>query len=54
MLDENKYNKILVKFEQKRSKVKIVKEKDVQNWPGVKNGYINEFDALEMFNSYFC
>jgi hypothetical protein len=54
MLDKNKYNKILVKFEQKRSKVKIVKEKDVQNWPGVKSGYINEFDSLEMFNSYFC
>jgi len=43
----------LVKYEKKRSNVKIVKESDVKNWPGVKSGYLSEIHALEMFRNYF-
>ena len=53
MNDNTKFNNILVKYEQKRSKIKIVKEDNASNWPGVKNGYLNIEDALEMFNKYF-
>ena len=47
------YNEVIVKYEKKRSNVKIVKESDIKNWPGVKSGYLNKIDALEMFNNYF-
>ena len=30
------YNEVIVKYEKKRSNVKIVKESDIKNWPGVK------------------
>ena len=53
MIDNTKFNDILVKYEQKRSKIKIVKESEVDNWVGVKSGYLNREDALEMFNTYF-
>ena len=53
MNDNIKFNDILVKYEQKRSKIKIVKDDNVSNWPGVKSGYLNREDALEMFNKYF-
>ena len=52
-MNNNKYEYIPVKYEQKRSKIKIVNDKDVENWPGVKSGYLNKEDAIEMFNSYF-
>lgn len=47
------YENILVKYENKRSQVKIVRECDVEKWPGVKSGYINKESALEFFNSHF-
>lgn len=47
------YNEIIVKYEKNRSNVKIVKENDIDNWPGVKSGYLSRNDALEMFNNYF-
>lgn len=50
---KNKYNEILVKYEQNRTSVKIVRESDVENWPGVKSGWLSKDDALEMFYSYF-
>tara|TARA_Y100000816_G_C26076308_1_gene566624 strand:+ start:64 stop:870 length:807 start_codon:yes stop_codon:yes gene_type:complete len=50
---KNKYDEILVKYEQNRTRVKIVRESDVENWSGVKSGWLSKDDALEMFNSYF-
>ena len=44
---------ISVKYDTSRIKVKIVKENDVQNWFGVKSGFLTAKDALEMFGSYF-
>tara|TARA_B100001059_G_scaffold109603_1_gene109672 strand:- start:7726 stop:8496 length:771 start_codon:yes stop_codon:yes gene_type:complete len=53
MNDNSKFNDILVKYEKYRTNIKIVKEKEVENWPGVKSGYLNTEDALEIFNKYF-
>jgi len=53
MNDNSKFNNILVKYEKCRTNVKIVKEGEVGNWPGVKSGYLNKNDALEIFNTYF-
>ena len=53
MCDPEIFGEIIVKFESKRSNVRIVKEDEVNNWPGVKSGYLNKQDALEMFNRYF-
>lgn len=52
-INKDKYGEIIVKYEKKRTNVKIVKEEDVNNWPGVKSGYLSSNDALEMFNHYF-
>ena len=48
-----KYELIQVKYDTERVRIKIIKENDVLNWPGVKSGYLNENDAIEMFNKYF-
>ena len=47
---KNKYNKIMVKYERKRSNIKIVSENDVDDWPAVKNEYVGSKDALELFH----
>jgi len=47
------FEHVAVKYDRSRVKVKIVREKEVTNWPGVKSGYLHEEDALEMFNKYF-
>ena len=49
----NSYENLEVKYDNLRVNVKIIHEKDISNWPGVKSKYISEEDALEMFNSYF-
>ena len=51
--DNKDYDNIRVKFDTTRVKVKIVKIDDINNWPGVKSGYLSNKDALEMFNKYF-
>ena len=47
------YENLEVKYENFRVKVKIINQKDISNWPGVKSKYLSEEDALEMFNGYF-
>jgi hypothetical protein len=49
----NTYENLQVKYDNSRVKVKIIHEKDISNWPGVKSKYISDKDALEMFNKYF-
>ena len=44
---------VLVKYEQVRSNIKIVKLCGSKNWPGVKSGFLKKSHAEEMFNSYF-
>jgi hypothetical protein len=53
MNDNNKYENIPVKYDNVRVNVKIVKENDVENWPGVKSKWLKKEDALEMFYKYF-
>ena len=54
LLQKNKqYELVQVKYDTERVRIKIIKENDVLNWPGVKSGYLNENDAIEMFNKYF-
>jgi len=60
ILDNSKFNNILVKYETKRSNIKIVRSAEARSWPGVirsiidpKGGFLMENDALEMFNAYF-
>lgn len=47
------YENLEVKYDNSRVKVKIINQKDISNWPGVKSKYLSEEDALEMFNCYF-
>ncbi len=47
------FENVAVKYDSSRVNVKIVRETEVSNWPGVKSGYLNQEDALEMFNKYF-
>ena len=47
------FNEVLVKYEKERSNVKIVDVSKIDDWPGVKSGYLTKTDAEEMFNSYF-
>ncbi len=53
MNNKDLFNDVIVKYEINRSKVKVVNENEVDSWPGVKSGFLNNTDALEMFNSYF-
>lgn len=42
-----------VKYEKKRTNIKIVNRNDSINWPGVKSNYIQQEDALSLFDSFF-
>lgn len=42
-----------VKYEKKRTNIKIVNRNDSINWPGVKSNYIPQEDALSLFDSFF-
>lgn len=53
MNNNNFYNEIAVKYDDTRVKIKIVNVNDINNWPGVKSGYLSNEDALEIFNKYF-
>ena len=46
-------NKIIVKFNSKKVKVKIIHRNDSYKWTGVLSKYISEQDSLELFDSFF-
>ena len=48
-----KYNSVKVAFEEKRSSLKFVDEKDIEKWPAVSNNFCSKKDALEFFNKFF-
>ena len=51
--NKNKYDNLIVKYDTHRVNVKIVREANVYEWPGVKSGWLSKEDALEMFCRYF-
>lgn len=48
-----KFRKVIVTFEKKRSNFKIVDQKEVERWPAVLNNFCSKEDALELFSKYF-
>lgn len=48
-----KFRKVIVTFEKKRSNIKIVDQKKVDRWPAVLNNFCSKEDALELFDKYF-
>tara|TARA_B100000401_G_C52382966_1_gene520454 strand:- start:178 stop:585 length:408 start_codon:yes stop_codon:yes gene_type:complete len=52
-INPKKYNLITVKFDTKRVKYKIVDNKEVKDWPGVKSGFVDIKDSLEIYRKYF-
>ena len=48
-----KFRKVIVTFEKKRSNIKIVDQKEVESWPAVMNNFCSKEDALELFSKYF-
>ena len=49
---EDKYNKVLVSFEGKRSKIKIVDIKNIKKWPALTSLYCSEDDAREFLKKF--
>ena len=47
------YESIPVKYDNVRVNIRVVKEGNVNNWTGVRSGWLKREDALEMFNKYF-
>tara|TARA_Y100001968_G_C19427808_1_gene755336 strand:+ start:1138 stop:2028 length:891 start_codon:yes stop_codon:yes gene_type:complete len=47
------YNLIGVKYDQKRVKYRYVDDKKIREWPGIKSGYTNIVDSLEMYSKFF-
>ena len=52
-INEDYYKKIIVAFEEKRSSLKIVDQKDVDKWPAVINNLCSKEEALELFKKFF-
>ena len=44
---------IEVCFDEKRVNYKIMKEKDISSWPGIKSNFLSIKDSLEFFYSFF-
>ena len=49
---KDKYNKVLVSFERKRSNIKIVDIKNVKKWPALTSLFCSEEDALEFLKKF--
>ena len=48
-----KFNKVLVKFEDRRTNLKVVYLKNIDKWPAVKNNFCSITEAKELFYKYF-
>ncbi len=49
----NQFKKVSVAFEENRSSLRFVDEKDIDKWPAVANHFCSKKDALEMFYKFF-
>lgn len=49
---KDKYNKVLVSFEGKRSTIKIVDIKNIKKWPALTSLYCSEDDAREFLKKF--
>ena len=49
---KDKYNKVLVSFESKRSKIKIVDIKNIKKWPALTSLFCSEEDAIEFLKKF--
>jgi len=47
------YNFISVKYDLKRLKVNVVNNKEISEWPGIKSGFVDIADSLELYEKYF-
>ena len=52
-LNSKKYNLVSVKYDLKRVKYRNVNNKEIEIWPGIKSGYIDSKDSLELYENYF-
>ena len=52
-LNLTNYNLMNVKYDLKRVNYRIVNNKEIDYWPGVRSGYINKKDGLELYLKYF-
>ncbi len=52
-LNSKDYNLINVKYDLMRVNYKDVTNKEINDWPGIKSGYVNSVDSLEFFEKYF-
>lgn len=53
MINSDLHNFVSVKYESKRVNYKIVNNKAIDNWPGIKSGYLNSRDSIEFYEKYF-
>ena len=49
----NKFKSVDVAFEEKRSNLKFIDQREIDNWPSVSNKFCSKEDALEIFNKFF-
>ena len=52
LFQKDKYNKVLVKFEKKRSSIEIVDIKNIKKWPALNSLFCSEQDAKEFLNKF--
>lgn len=52
LFQKDKYNKVLVKFEKKRSNIKIVDITNIKKWPALISLFCSEEDALEFLKKF--
>ena len=53
MINSDLYNFISVKYDRIRVNYETVNNKEIDNWPGVKSGYLNSRDSIEFYEKYF-
>ena len=52
ILDEEKYNKVLVSFEKKRSNIEVVDIENIKKWPALTSLFCSEEDAIEFLKKF--
>ena len=53
-LNPDNFNLVTVKYDLKRSNNHTsVNSKEINSWPGIKSGYVNAEDALELYKTFF-
>jgi len=53
LYDKSRFNYVPVKFENQRSKIKIVNINNIDKWPSISHKACLKKDAIDIFNKYF-